>query len=180
MEKKIYRPKTYTHVDYEALVIYAMKHRVSIEQAICDNNIEIARSTIVRNIKKLADNQNTTINLYQNGYVPNMQKKELPSDIKIKIEKLDFRPIIKGNELDDIYMKLTTMKEIINACNGNASEAARKINSGKTPLGKIKPITVQGLLKDMKYLEKVKDQLEIERTKNRQENNENDLMKEGK
>ena len=82
--KKIYRPKTYTHIDYEALVIYAMKFRVSIEQALRDNNIEIARSTVVRNIKKLVNNNNSTIALYQNGYVPNMQKKNCQKILNIK------------------------------------------------------------------------------------------------
>ncbi len=171
MEKKIYRPKTYTHIDYEALVIYAMKYRVSIEQAMKDNNIEIARSTVIRNIKKLANNNNSIIALYQSGYVPNMQKKELPEYIKCKIESLDEKPIIKCNELDDIYKKLSTMEEIIKACNGNITEAARKINSGKTPLGKIKSITHQGLLKDMKYLERVKEQQKINRENDKTINN---------
>ncbi len=161
--KKIYRPKTYTHIDYEALVIYAMKFRVSIEQALRDNNIEIARSTVVRNIKKLVNNNNSTIALYQNGYVPNMQKRELPEDIKYKIESLDDKPIIKGDELDDVYKKLSIMEEIIKACNGNFAEATRKINSGKTPLGKIRTITHQGLIKDMKYLEIVRKQQRINR-----------------
>lgn len=163
MENKIYRPKTYTHIDYEALLIYAMKHKVSIEQAIEENNLTIARSTVIRNIKKMADDGNQIVSLYQNGYVPNMQKKKLPEDIKTKIEKLESKQVTKGNELDDVYRKLSTMEKIIENCNGNVTEATRKINSGETPLGNVGSITHQGLLKDMKYLEKIRQRLETER-----------------
>ena len=163
MEKEI-KPKQYTHIDYEALLIYAMKNHMSIEQCISELKLNIARSTLLRNINKIKklDEYNEIINLYQNGYVPNMQKKELPEDIERKIEELDERPIIKKNRIEDLYGKLNVMKEILDICNENYAETARVISSGSTPLGNVK-ITTQGLRKNMLHYEDVKKQYEKEK-----------------
>lgn len=71
------------------------------------------------------------------------------------------RVVIK-NELDDLYYKLSTMNEIVQICNGNITEATRKINSGQTILGNVKPISVQGLGKNIKYFQKIKEIMEEE------------------
>ena len=41
-ERKV-KPKQYSHIDYEALLIYAMKNHISIEKAIEENGLTIAR-----------------------------------------------------------------------------------------------------------------------------------------
>lgn len=51
------------------------------------------------------------------------------------------------------------MKEISEMCNGNLAEATRVINEGNTILGNIK-ITRQGLGKDLKRYEIVKEAYE--------------------
>ena len=148
--KKEVKPKQYSHIDYEALLIYIMKNHISMEQAIEELNLHIARSTIVRNINKIKkeDKENSIIDLYQNIYTSNSQKKELP-----ELE------VVKKEELEDLYKKLSYMKEIAEMCNGNLAEATRVINEGNTILGNVK-ITRQGLGKDLKRYEIVKEAYE--------------------
>ena len=131
-EKKI-KPKQYSHIDYEALLIYMMKHGVSLERALEENGLDIARSTVNRNISKIKEQKGkdlSVIEFYQNKYVPNMQKAKLPEEIMESIAMFKEKPVVIKNELEDLYNKLSTMNQIVEACGGNISEATRKINSG--------------------------------------------------
>lgn len=159
-EKKV-KPKKYTHIDYIALLTHVMKRRISVESAIDELELNISRSTIVRNIKKIKETGNEEekeiINLYQEQYVPNMQKDEFPESLQLKIDNLPEKGIINKNELEDLYNKLYRMKQIIESCNGNIAEAARVISSGTTILGNVS-ITPQGLNKVIKKFEQVKEE----------------------
>jgi len=162
VEKKI-KPKQYSHIDYEALLIYMMKCGVSMEKALEENGLDIARSTVIRSIERMKKEEGrdlSIIEFYQTRYVPNMQKAEMPIDIIRTIQDFEERPVVIKNELEDLYNKLKTMNEIVEACGGNIAEATRRINSGTTVLGFIKPISVQGLRKDIKYYEEIKEKLE--------------------
>ena len=102
------KPKQYSHIDYEAILIYAMKNRVSIDDIIKKFNLDIARSTLIRNISKLKtqNKDNGIISFYQDVYVPNMQKKELPEYIAKEIDSIEDRPIIvKKSELYEKYCR---------------------------------------------------------------------------
>ncbi len=44
-EKRI-KPREYSHIDYEALLIYAMKNHISVEKAIKENGLTISRITV--------------------------------------------------------------------------------------------------------------------------------------
>ena len=167
MEEKarIIKPKEYFHIDYEALLIYAMKKHVSLERAIEENGLTIARSTVIRNIRKMKQDvtrDNSIIEFYQEEYVPNCQKPELPARIIRGIASLPQKKVVIKNELQDLYNKLSTMNEIVQACDGNLAEATRKINSGKTILGNVKPISRQGLEKDIKYFQEIREIIEKE------------------
>ena len=163
------KPKQYSHIDYEALLIYAMKKHISLERAIEENGLTIARSTVIRNIRKMKKEGKhlDIINFYQNVYVPKYQTPELPEEILRAIDEFPDKKVVIKGELDDLYHKLSIMNQIVEACNGNISKATEKINSGQTPLGKNKPITVQGLAKDIKYFEKVKEFIEKKRKEER-------------
>ena len=50
-EKKV-KPKQYTHIDYTAFLIYLMKTHKPFERAMEELGINIAKSTVNRNIKK--------------------------------------------------------------------------------------------------------------------------------
>jgi len=148
------RPKQYTNINYEALIIYAMKNRVSIEKAILENGLNIARSTVARNIEKKPDNE--VFKFYKEIYVPNMQKKESQEYIQGKIDEFQRGKVKKEEEIAELYKKLIYMKNIIEQCNGDFKKASEMINSGTTILGK-KHISIQGLYKNMKILKKVEE-----------------------
>ena len=163
MEEKKIKPKQYTHIDYEALLVYTMKKNIPLEQAIEENGLQIARSTVIRNIKKIKqDKEKDTaiIDYYQNVYVKNLQKSQIPDEIKLKIDSFEQKPITTKNELEDLHNKLSIMNSVLQEAGGNYAKATRMINSGTTKLGKIKPITVQAFRKDIKYFERIKEKME--------------------
>ena len=162
-ENKSVNPKQYTHIDYEALLIYVMKNGMSVEQAIEEFDLGIARSTVIRNINKIKkqDEDNEINDNYKNDYVPNRQKEKLPDVVKFKIDLLPEKTVIVKTKLKDLYTKLTYMKEIVDRCSGNLTEATRQINSGNTILGNV-AITRQALGKNMLRYEIVKAEYEKE------------------
>ena len=175
MEKKSNRqrkikPKQYTHIDYEALLIEAMKERCSIEECIARNGLNIARSTVIRNIKKIKESIQdvSIIDLYENQYVPNMQKKELPKKLQDEIEDLPSRPVVIKPELEDLLKKLTIMNEILEQANGNYAEAARVISSGTTLLGNV-TISNTGLEKNIKHYQEIRRELVKEKKQREKE-----------
>ena len=54
------------------------------------------------------------------------------------------------------------MEEKASNTKKSCTEATRKINSGQTILGNVKPISVQGLGKNIKYFQKIKEIMEEE------------------
>lgn len=171
-EKKEIRPRQYTHIDYEALLVYVMKNHTSVSNAIEELNLDISRSAVVRNIRKIKqeDPKNEIVILYQEGYVPNMQKDKIPEELEEKIEQLESSEVVIKDKLEDLYNKLTTINNVIEACNGNCNEATIVINRGYTPLGNIK-ISRQGLSRIMKNYGLVKEKYE-EHMKEKKDNSE--------
>lgn len=133
-EKEV-RLRQYSYIDYEALLIYAMKRHISVEKAIEENGLTVSRVTVTRNIKKMKqekDRDLSVIEFYQNVYTPNFQKPEMPEYIKQTIESFPEKPVKMKSKFEDLYQKLWMMNEIVEACGGNYTEAARKISSGQT------------------------------------------------
>ena len=149
-----------------------MKNHTSVSNAIKELNLDVSRSAVVRNIRKIkqADPKNKIVMLYQEGYVPNMQKDEIPEEIEEKVEQLKSSEIVIKDELEDLYNKLTIINNILEACNRNKNETTKVINSGKSPLGNVK-ISRHGLSKIMKNYELVKQQY-MENMNNKKDNSE--------
>lgn len=158
MQVKKIKPKEYTHIDYEALLIYIMKNGVSLEQALEDNGLTIARSTFTRNINKILEKNedNEVIGLYRDEYSKERQK-GLSEPLKQKIAELPDKKIVNKVLLEDLYKKLTMMKAIIESCGGSMKKAVEAINTGNTPLGQVQ-ITRQGLKKNMEKYEEVRNE----------------------
>lgn len=158
------KPKQYTHIDYEALLIQAMKERCSIEDCLARNGLKIARSTVTRNIRKIKETRGdlSIIDLYEKQYVPNMQKEELPEKLEQSIEELPSRPVVTKPELEDLLRKLSIMEKIVEQANGNYAEAARIISSGTTLLGNV-TISHTGIEKNMKHYQEIKKELAKEK-----------------
>ena len=172
-QKRKIKPKQYTHIDYEALLIEAMKERCSIEECLARNGLDIARSTVIRNIKKIKESKQDVfiIDLYEDQYVPNMQKKELPKKLQDEIEDLPSRPVVIKPELEDLLKKLTIMNEILEQANGNYVEAARIISSGTTLLGNV-TISNTGLEKNIKRYQEIRRELVKEKKQKEKEGEE--------
>ena len=112
-----------------------MKNHISVEKAIKENGLTISRITVQRNIKRMKEEGNqdlSVIEFYQDVYVPNFQKPEMPEYIKHTIDSFPERQVKMKNEFEDLYHKLYLMNEMVEACGGNFAEATRKINSGQT------------------------------------------------
>ena len=164
------KPKQYTHIDYEALLIEAMKERCSIEECLVRNGLKIARSTVIRNIKKIKERGEnlSVIDLYEKEYVPNLQKKELPEKLQQKIEDLPSRRVVIKPELEDLLRKLSIIEKIVEQVNVNYAEAARIISSGTTLLGNV-TISHTGVEKNMKHYQEIKKELAKEKNQKEKE-----------
>ena len=164
------KPKQYTHIDYEALLIQAMKERCSIEKCLATNGLKIARSTVIRNIRKIKESggDSSIIDLYEKQYVPNLQKKELPENLQQRIENLPSRPVVTKPELEDLLRKLSIMEKIVEQANGSYAEAARIISSGTTLLGNV-TISHTGVEKNMKHYQEIKRELAREKKQREKE-----------
>ena len=164
------KPKQYTHIDYEALLIQAMKERCSIEECLARNELKIARSTVIRNIRKIKESGGdlSIIDLYEKQYVPNIQKEELPEKLQQKIEDLPSRPVVTKPELEDLLRKLSIMEKIVEQANGSYAEAARIISSGTTLLGNV-TISHTGVEKNMKHYQEIKRELAREKKQREKE-----------
>ncbi len=172
LQKRI-KPKQYTHIDYEAILIEAMQERCSIEECLARNGLKIARSTVLRNIRKIKENGEdlSIIDLYEKEYVPNMQKEKLPEKLQQKIDELPSRVVVIKPELEDLLKKLNIMNEILEQTNGNYSEAARIISSGTTILGNV-TISHTGLEKNIKHYQEIKRELAKEKKQKEKEGEE--------
>lgn len=164
--KKQYKPKQYSHIDYEALITYVMKNRISVTEAIKRLGLEISRITVERNLNNLEDSP--IVILYRKKYIPKMQS-NIPKEIAQEIQDLPDKKVEIKPSLEDRYKKLLIMKEIVNQCGGNLTQAAKVISSGNTPLGNV-TISRQGLTKNMNNYEKVEEEYKKQKeTVNQQE-----------
>ena len=85
MKKNEIRPKQYTHIDYEALLIYVMKNNVSLEENDISNYIKyddnyfenISFDILIRNLKK---EEKLILTLY---YYSEYSTKEIAKILKI-------------------------------------------------------------------------------------------------
>lgn len=152
--KKQYKPKQYSHIDYEALITYVMKNHISVTEAIKRLGLEISRITVERNLNNMKNSP--IVILYRKKYIPKMQS-NIPKEIVQEIKDLPDKKVEIKPSLEDTYRKLFIMKEIVNQCRGNLTQAAKVISSGNTPLGNV-TISRQGLTKNMNNYEKVKEE----------------------
>ena len=74
--------------------------------------------------------------LYRKKYIPKMQS-NIPKEIAQEIQDLPDKKVEIKPSLEDTYRKLLIMKEIVNQCGGNLTQAAKVISSGNTPLGNV-------------------------------------------
>lgn len=163
------RPKKYTHIDYEALLTRVMKEKISIKSVIEDEELDIARSTVDRNIRKMPDSR--VVQIYKNFYVPNKQKKQFPEKLDIMIHELpskSVKPIVVKEKFTDMYHKLLSLYNLYEK-NNSYRETAERINAGITEFGNAK-ITEQGVRKHIRRFQEYRSEMEKELNINLQNN----------
>lgn len=128
IEKFPYRSKTRDNIDYEALIIEAMKTRSSLKEIANKYNVSIR--TITRRIKELEKEGSELIKLYRVYAKSLKEKKDIPFDFKQKIEDLELGTVKlseinekKQREMEDIIRKF---EELIGTGISKA-EAARRL-----------------------------------------------------
>lgn len=156
--QKSYKPKQYSNIDYEALITYVMKKHISVTEAIIQLGLNVTRTTVERNLNNMEDSP--IIAFYRTKYIHNRQSK-MPTEIAQEIEALPDKKVQTKARLEDTYRKLSIMKEIVDQCDGNLTQAAKVISSGNTPLGNV-TISRQGLTKNMKNYERVREEYKKE------------------
>lgn len=90
-----YKPKQLTHIDYEALLIHAMKQDLTLAQA--TEGLEISDRTIRRNIKT-ADISSEIVELYRIYANAKRGPSPLSEEVEMRIDELIERPIV----IDDV------------------------------------------------------------------------------
>lgn len=91
VQKFPYRPREYTHIDYEALIIDIMKNGYTRRE--WDEIYGISSRTIIRKIYCIEDENPELIELYREVSKYRKAQKMLPDHLKQKVDMLDEREI---------------------------------------------------------------------------------------
>lgn len=98
IKKYPYKPREYTHIDYEALIIDIMKNGYTRRE--WDEVYGISSRTIIRKIYVIADNNPELIRLYREVSQYRKEQKQLPMDLQEKVDLLEERAIFTGGIYD--------------------------------------------------------------------------------
>jgi len=112
VKKYPYRPREYTHVDYEALIIDIMKKGYARRE--WDEIYGIASRTITRKIYCIEDENPTLIALYREVSKYRKAQKQLPLDLKEKVDMLEERRIFHGGIYDKKREQLLSQEKEYN------------------------------------------------------------------
>lgn len=93
-----YRPRKYTHIDYEAMAIDIMKRGYSSRQA--EEEYGISRKTIKRNVEKLEQKNPRLYQLYSAVMHYRKIQCELPENIQSEIVALESKEVFIGGICD--------------------------------------------------------------------------------
>lgn len=110
VEKFPYKPKTREDIDYEALIIYAVKREKTLKEVSLE--FGVSYRTINRRIKEIQGTNPELISLYKEHSYHLKTEAEISYESQIKIDALEERPVIKAtvtqhkeNELREILRK---------------------------------------------------------------------------
>ena len=98
VKKFPYKPREYSHIDYEALLIDIMKKGYSRRE--WDDVYGISSRTIIRKIYCIEDENPELISLYREVALYRKQQKTLPLQLKLKVDMLESREIFCGGIYD--------------------------------------------------------------------------------
>lgn len=110
VQKFPYKPKTREDIDYEALIIYAMKNEKTLAEV--SEEYEVSIRTISRRVKDMEKTNPELSRLYRT-YAENLKKGGmLPFTIQAEIDDLDLRPVILSinTEIKEKQLRETLQK----------------------------------------------------------------------
>ena len=128
VQKFPYRPREYSHIDYEALIIDIMKKGYTRRE--WDEVYGISSRTIIRKIYCIEDENPELINLYREVAKYRKEQKTLPLQLKLKVDMLESREIFCGGIYDKKREELLAQeKEYIEKLQQGkgATQASREI-----------------------------------------------------
>ena len=91
-----YKQKGIDHIDFEALVIYMLKHDLTMDEAAKEFNISIR--TINRRIRELANRE--LVNMYREAADNRAHRRDNGIELNRKISELEYRDVIIGGVND--------------------------------------------------------------------------------
>ena len=112
VQKFPYRPREYTHIDYEALIIDIMKNGYTRRE--WDEVYGISSRTIIRKIYCIEDENPELISLYREVSRYRRMQKTLPLQLKIKVDMLEDKEIFHGSIYDKKREELLSQEKEYN------------------------------------------------------------------
>ena len=128
VQKFPYRPREYTHIDYEALLIDIMKKGYTRRE--WDEVYGISSRTIIRKIYCIEDENPELISLYREVSKYRKMQKALPLQLQIKVDMIQDKEIFHGGIYDKKREQLLSQEKEYNQKlqqGESVAEASRKI-----------------------------------------------------
>lgn len=113
IEKFPYRPRTYTHINYRAMVIDIMKREYTKFQA--EEAYGISSRTIARKIISLEQSDPELVYLYRQVAKYRKSQQPLPTDLQQMVDELQDEEIFVGNITDKREEELLEREKSYNA-----------------------------------------------------------------
>lgn len=112
VQKFPYRPREYTHIDYEALIVDIMKNGYTRRE--WDEVYGISSRTIIRKIYCIEDENPELISLYREVSRYRKMQKTLPTQLQIKVDMLQSKEIFHGGICDKKREELISQEKEYN------------------------------------------------------------------
>ena len=112
VQKFPYKPREYTHIDYEALIIDIMKNGYTRRE--WDEVYGISSRTIIRKIYCIEDENPELISLYREVSKYRKMQKTLPTQLQIKIDMIQSKEIFHGSIYDKKREELLSQEKEYN------------------------------------------------------------------
>lgn len=132
VQKFPYRPREYTHIDYEALLVDIMKNGYTRRE--WDEVYGISSRTIIRKIYCIEDENPELISLYREVSSYRKMQKALPEHLQIKVDMLQEKKIFHGGIYDKKREELLAQEKQYNEKllqGKGVAEASKEVGRGR-------------------------------------------------
>ena len=127
-----YRPREYTHIDYEAVIIDILKN--GYKRRNWDAIYGVDSRTITRKIHDIGETNSELVSLYREVSTYRKKQLQLPPHLIERIERLQSKEIFLGNVCDKKRKKLLDVERRYNDARlqgKSVEEASREVGIGR-------------------------------------------------